>query len=63
MTEPTGPTKPKTKSERIKELLDAGLSSQEVAEKLDTGYGRGHGKLFPRKEINEQEVGLCGKRG
>jgi hypothetical protein len=36
MTEPTEPTKPKTKSERIKELLDAGLSSQEVAEKLNT---------------------------
>lgn len=30
MTEPAEPTEPKTKSERIKELLDAGLSSQEV---------------------------------
>jgi hypothetical protein len=36
MTEPPEPTKPRTKSERIKELLDAGLSSHEVAEKLNT---------------------------
>ena len=36
MTKPYEPTKPKTKSERIKELLGAGLSSQEVAEKLNT---------------------------
>jgi hypothetical protein len=36
MTEPKVPTKPKTKSERIKELLDAGFSPLEVAEKLNT---------------------------
>jgi hypothetical protein len=57
------PTKPKTKSERIKELLDTGFSPLEVAEKLNTTIDyvyKEKGKL--RKKgllVSEQSITLA----
>lgn len=63
----TEPSKPKTKSERIRELLDRGFTPREVAEKLNTTIEyvyKEKGKL--RKKgllITEQSLTISGEGG